>query len=125
MEETKAKKDRPQNKNLKPFTVETAREAGSKGGYKTAEVLRNRKMLSDYYADYLAKANGVDGYTDIKDVISEVLARGDSASVSMMKEIREATEGSKVEHSGSMNMITAPLSVEEARRRMMEIESDL
>jgi len=38
---------------------------------------------------------------------------------------RGYVEKQEVEHSGSMNMITAPLSVEEARRRMNEIESDL
>lgn len=112
-------------KNLRPLTKELAREVGAKGGRKKAENAAKRKLLSDIYADYLAKANGVDGYTDIKDVISAVLERGDSASVSMMKEIREATEGNKIEHSGSMTTLTAPLSVAEAKRRLKEIEDSL
>jgi len=103
MEETKPKK-KPTPPKGKPFTADTARILGSRGGKKTGEAKREKKILSAIYADYLSKANGVDGYTDINDVISAVLERGDSASVSMLKEIREATEGSKVEHSGSLGI---------------------
>ena len=91
MEEAKPKK-KPTPPKGKPFTVDTAREKGALGGFKTAENRLKKKILSDIYAEYIAKANGIDGYTDIKDVISAVLERGDSASVSMLKEIREATE---------------------------------
>jgi hypothetical protein len=104
MEETIPKKRKGNVQNLIPLTTERAREIGAKGGQKFAENLKKRKALSEYYADYLAKANGVDGHVDINDVISAVLERGDSASVSMLKEIREATEGSKVEHSGSLGI---------------------
>ena len=97
MEETKPKKRKGNVQNLIPLTTERAREIGAKGGQKFAENLKKKKALSDIYADYLAKANGVDGYTDIKDVISTVLERGDSASVSMLKEIREATESKEAE----------------------------
>jgi hypothetical protein len=96
MEETKPKK-KPTPPKGKPFTAETAREKGALGGIKTAENRQKKRILSDLYAEYLAKANGVDGYTDIKDVISTVLERGDSASVSMLKEIREATESKEAE----------------------------
>ena len=100
MEETKPKRSRKGEigaKNLTPCTKETAKKIGSLGGIKTAENRQKKKILSDIYAEYLAKANGVDGYTDIKDVISTVLDRGDSASVSMLKEIREATESKEAE----------------------------
>lgn len=125
MEEETPKKRKPIPPKGVQFTAETAREKGALGGKKTAEVKREKKLLSAIYAEYIAKANGIDGYTDIKDVISAVLERGDSASVSMMKEIREATEGSKIEHSGTMTTLTAPLSVAEAKRRMKEIEDSL
>jgi len=91
-------------KNLVVPSSELARINGAKGGKKKAENIAKKRMLSEIYAEYLAKANGIDGYTDVKDVISAVLERGDSASVSMMKEIREATEGSKIEHSGTMGI---------------------
>jgi len=125
MEETKPKKRKGNVQNLIPLTTERAREIGAKGGQKFAENLKKKKALSEYYADYLAKANGVDGYTDINDVISSVLERGDSASVSMLKEIREATEGSKVEHSGSMSISSAPLSIEEVRKQLKEIRESV
>jgi hypothetical protein len=35
----------------------------------------------------------------------KVLSKGDSSSVSMLKEIREATEGSKVHQTGTMKQI--------------------
>jgi hypothetical protein len=37
--------------------------------------------------------------------MSKVLSRGDSASVSLMKEIREGTEGSKLTVTGDMKVI--------------------
>ncbi len=48
----------------------------------------------------ISKDFDVEGGLPLKEVIKAVLARADSSSVSMLKEIREATEGSKVALSG-------------------------
>ena len=82
--------------NLVPLSTETARKIGAIGGKKTGEVKRERKLLSAMYADLLAKGFEVDGERlSLDEVASAIMARRDSASVSMLKEIREATEGNK------------------------------
>ncbi len=83
--------------NLTPFTVDSAREKGRKGGIKSAIVKREKKLLSQVYADMLAGENGIAGNgLTLEAVVSAILARCDSSSVSMLKEIREATEGSRL-----------------------------
>lgn len=93
--------------NLKPFqSVDEAKESGKKGGIRSGEVRREKKLMSQIYAEFLIKEHDIIGKDGIKkkltgqalmnSVASKVLSRGDSASVSMMREIREATEGSKV-----------------------------
>lgn len=94
------------NENLKPLTTNKAREIGRKGGLKSGEKKRERKMMSQIYAEFLEKEHDIIGRNGEKEkiegskllnrVMSKVLSRGDSASVSMMREIREGTEGNKV-----------------------------
>jgi len=92
--------------NLTPFTVDTAREKGRKGGIKAAIAKREKKLLSQVYADMLAGEYGLAaaGLT-LEAVVAAILARCDSSSVSMLKEIREATEGGKVAIGGSVKII--------------------
>lgn len=96
------------NENLKPKTSPKAR--GKLGGLKSGQAKRERKMLSAMYADFLAKEHNVQidgkaaklpGYMLAERVIAKVLARGDGAAVRLLKEIREATEGSKVQMTGA------------------------
>ena len=95
--------------NLKPIkelSSEEAKQRGSKGGIKSGQVRRKKKMMSQIYADYLIKRHkitGKDGVSKsisgqelLNDVMTKVLSRGDSSSVSLMKEIREGTEGQKI-----------------------------
>lgn len=83
--------------NLKKPSAEEARKLGRAGGIKSGVVRKERKLLSAMYADLLAKGFEVDGERlSLDEVASAIMARRDSASVSMLKEIREATEGSKV-----------------------------
>lgn len=94
-----------QNLTAKPIrTSEEAVKRGRAGGKKSGEVRREKKLMSSIYADYLAKehditVNGekkkISGDAMLAQVMSKILARGDSSSVSLMKEIREATEGNK------------------------------
>ena len=91
--------DKPRGRveNLRPArTKEVAQARGKLGGIKSASVKKERKLLSQMYVDLLAKGFEVDGERlSLDQVASAIMARRDSASVSMLKEIREATEGSK------------------------------
>jgi hypothetical protein len=91
--------------NLVPLTTDTARKIGAKGGKKTAEVKKERKLLSQIYAEALSKKYTVDGVDYdgpdfFQKVLATVLMRGDNAAVSLLKELREGTEGSKLSLSG-------------------------
>lgn len=79
-------------KNLRRLTPEEARKIGSKGGKKSVEVRREKKLMSQIFAERLS--DGLD--KDIEKVLPKIIRKGGAAAVSMMKEIREATEGSKV-----------------------------
>lgn len=92
--------------NLIPIRSKSkARKLGAKGGKKSGQVRREKKLLSQMYAEFLArehdvvisgKREKVSGQKLVDSVISKVLSKGKSESVSMLKEIREATEGSKL-----------------------------
>ena len=98
-------------KNLKPCTPENARERQLKSAQKRKENNEKKKLLSEMYAEFLSdeynvrkdgktiKLNGTDY---IKTIIKAVVSRGDSSSVAMLKEIREATEGNKLQLSGEV-----------------------
>jgi hypothetical protein len=89
--------------NLVPLSTDRARKIGAIGGKKTGEVKRERKLLSTMYAEMLAKGFEIEGERlSLDQVVTAVLFRSDSASVSMLKEIREATEGSKVKVEGEL-----------------------
>lgn len=84
--------------NLVPLTTEKARKIGAIGGKRSGEVKREKKLLSSMYAEILAKGFEVDGQRlSLDEVVSTIISQNNSASVSMLKEIREATEGSKLD----------------------------
>lgn len=98
-------------KNLKPCTPENARERQLKSAQKRKENNERKKLLSEMYAEFLSDEYNVrkDGKTIklsgtdyVKTIIKAVVARGDSSSVAMLKEIREATEGNKLQLSGEV-----------------------
>lgn len=99
------------DENLVLITKETAREYQKKSAQKRKENTAKRKFLSEMYADFLAdefnvKQGGetkkISGADLVKTVVKTIVNRGDSSSVAMLKEIREATEGSKLNLSGSI-----------------------
>ena len=96
------KKENKGIKNLTPFDSERAKRAGSVGGVKSGEARRQKKLLSEIYGEVLSDLYQVDAKkgTPAKNIIKAILDRTDSASVSMLKEIREATEGNKLEVTG-------------------------
>jgi len=103
-----------------------ARELGRLGGIKSGEVRREKKRMADIYAAVLARKYGVDkdgneitGANKIEEVIATILERQDTASVSMIKELREGIDGNKVEHSGAVDMTR--MSDEEFEAKSREI----
>ena len=91
--------------NLIPLdqrTKEEQRKIASMGGKASQEVQREKRRWSENYNELIAEEYAIDKGKTFKDTIRAILSRGDSSSVSMMKEIREATEGSKIEHTGSL-----------------------
>ena len=108
--------------NLIPVTKRTKEEArviSRNGGIKSGEVRKEKKLMSQILADYLQKQHEVvvrdeDGAVIdrekvsaeelINRTITAVMARGDSASASMIKTLGELTEGSKVDVSGGISI---------------------
>ena len=91
----------PANKRSK----KEASELGRKGGIASGVARREKKRLSTIYGEMLAgkyevTINGekqkLDGAELVRFIMRDVLMRRDSASVSLLKEMREALEGSKV-----------------------------
>jgi hypothetical protein len=76
-------------------TKEEQKRIARMGGIASGKTRREKKLMSQIYAEVMAKKHNAKGKT-LSDVVDAVLDRGDSASVSMMKEMREATEGSKL-----------------------------
>lgn len=119
--------------NLVPLTTEKAREIGRIGGIRSGEAKKEKKLMSAIYAEFLAKKHKikipdvgeieVDGDELMGIVAREILDRGDSASVSLMKEIREATEGNKITLEGSIDI--ANMSPDERKKRIEELKKEL
>jgi hypothetical protein len=73
-------------------TPERIKKIRSMAGKKSGVVRKERKLLSQMYADLLAKGFEIEGERlSLGEVASAILSRKDAASVSMLK----ATEGSK------------------------------
>lgn len=89
--------------NLKPVkTVEEAREKGRNGGIKSGIAKRKKKLITEIYIKFLAKKFDIiidekkkklSGNQLLDYVMQEILLKGDSASVALLKEIRQAIEG--------------------------------
>jgi hypothetical protein len=90
-------------KNLIPNekrTPEERRRNAQKAGQASGKKRRMKKLMSEIYADLLADQTGIKKGQGIQKVVEDILnstdAKGKNARVSMIKEIREGTEGSKV-----------------------------
>ena len=97
--------------NLTPFTSDNAKEMQRKGAEKRKENNAKKKLMSQIYAEFLEREYEVkagegkrklSGAELVNEVMRKVLARSDSSSVSLMREIREGTEGTKVNLSGEV-----------------------
>jgi hypothetical protein len=100
-------------KNLKDNsqrTPEERRTIGQLGGKASVKARQQKKLMSQIYAEFLAekfyikldpwdpkcKPTAMTGESLVNHVVKEVLNSGGSASVSLLKELREATEGNKL-----------------------------
>ena len=111
---------------LVPCTPENARERQLKSAKKRKENNEKKKFLSEMYAEFLAdeysitkggKTKKISGTEYVKTVVKAIINRGDSSSVTMLKEIREATEGTKMQLSGE---VSAKLETQEDRLKAFE-----
>ena len=99
-------KKRGRVENLRPAkTTEVAKARGKLGGIKSGDAKREKKLMSQIYGEFLADRFKVDGKEAtgadiISKVVKTVLNKGGAPAVSLMKEIREATEGSKTKMVG-------------------------
>ena len=113
-------------KKAVPFTKENAKEMQRKSAEKRKENNERKKLLSEMYAEFLSDEYNVrkDGKTIklsgtdyIKTIIKAVVSRGDSSSVAMLKEIREATEGQKINLEGN---VKAEMQTTEERLKIFD-----
>ena len=112
--------------NLRTPTSEEAKEMQKKSAEKRKENNAKKKLMSQIYAEFLEREYEVkagegkrklSGAELVNEVMRKVLARSDSSSVSLMREIREGTEGSKMQLSGE---ISAKLETQEDRLKAFE-----
>ena len=115
--------------NLRTPTTDEAKEMQKKSAEKRKENNAKKKLMSQIYAEFLEREYEVkagegkrklSGAELVNEVMRKVLARSDSSSVSLMREIREGTEGSKMQLSGEVNT-TLNLSQEERLKLFEEI----
>jgi hypothetical protein len=103
---------KPNPQNLNPCNSENARERQLKSAEKRKENNAKKKLMSQIYAEFLEKEYNVrqgdkerklTGAELVNECMKKIIARGDSSSVSLLREVREGTEGSKVQLSGNVN----------------------
>jgi hypothetical protein len=140
----KSKEDKPKSRKGKPEnlisladrTTDEQREIAKKGGVKSGEVRKEKKLMSQILADYLNEEHEVvirddDGAVIdretipadklIRRTVTAIMAREDSASVQMLKTISEVTEGKNVNLTGSLE--TYALTPEQRKARIDELEA--
>lgn len=119
---------KPNPQNLNPCTPENARERQLKSAEKRKENNAKKKLMSQIYAEFLEKEYNVrqgdkerklTGAELVNECMKKIIARGDSASVSLMREVREGTEGTKMQISG--NVSTTLQTTEEMKAEFKEL----
>ena len=117
---------KPNPQNLNPCNSENARERQLKSAEKRKENNAKKKLMSQIYAEFLEKEYNVrqgdkerklTGAELVNECMKKIIARGDSSSVSLMREVREATEGTKMQLSGE---VTTKWETQEDRLKAFE-----
>ena len=102
---------KPNPQNLNPCNSENARERQLKSAEKRKENNAKKKLMSQIYAEFLEKEYNVrqgdkerklTGAELVNECMKKIIARGDSASVYLMREVRETIEGQKINLSGEI-----------------------
>lgn len=100
----------PANKRTK----EEARELGRRGGVASGEARRKKKYFKEIYAEMLAdeyriekEGKTVTGLQLVKEVARDVLLRKDSASVSMLEQMRKTLDGDSLEIEATVEQVDA------------------
>ena len=115
--------------NLRTPTSEEARAMQRKGAEKRKENNAKKKLMSQIYAEFLEREYEVkagegkrklSGAELVNEVMRKVLARSDSSSVSLIRELRSCLDGENINLSGEVNT-TLNLSQEERLKLFEEI----
>ena len=102
---------KPNPQNLNPCTPENARERQLKSAEKRKENNAKKKLMSQIYAEFLEKEYNVrqgdkerklTGAELVNECMKKVIARSDSSSVSLMREIRSCLDGENINISGTV-----------------------
>ena len=119
---------KPNPQNLNPCNSENARERQLKSAQKRKENNAKKKLMSQIYAEFLEKEYSVKAGDKTKKIsgaelcneaMKKIIARGDSASVSLLRELREGTEGNKIQLSGAIK--TESMSAEQRVESFKEL----
>ena len=119
---------KPNPQNLNPCNSENARERQLKSAQKRKENNARKKLMSQIYAEFLEKeydvkagdkTKKISGAELCNEAMKKIIARGDSASVSLLREIREGTEGNKIQLSGAIK--TESMSAEQRVESFKEL----
>ena len=115
---------------LKPCTPENARERQLKSAQKRKENNAKKKLMSQIYAEFLEKEYNVkttdgtkkiSGSELVNEAMKKIMARGDSSTVSLMKELREGTEGTNDNIDGSLAVSNDMETTEERVKKFKEL----
>ena len=115
---------------LVPCTPENARERQLKSAEKRKENNAKKKLMSQIYAEFLEKEYNVrqgdkerklTGAELVNECMKKIIARGDSSSVSLLREVREGTEGTKVNIDGSLAVSNDMETTEERVKKFKEL----
>ena len=121
---------KPNPQNLNPCNSENARERQLKSAEKRKENNAKKKLMSQIYAEFLEKEYNVrqgdkerklTGAELVNECMKKIIARGDSSSVSLLREVREGTEGTKVNIDGSLAVSNDMETTEERVKKFKEL----
>jgi predicted thioredoxin/glutaredoxin len=96
---------------LKPCTPENARERQLKSAEKRKENNAKKKLMSQIYAEFLEReysvkvAEGtkkISGAELVNEAMKKIIARGDSSSVALMREVRSCLDGENINITGNI-----------------------
>jgi hypothetical protein len=108
--------------NLRTPTTDEAKEMQKKSAQKRKENHAKKVLMSQIYADFLAREYDVkvgegkrkiSGSELVNEAMKKILVRGDNSTIALMKEVRETLEGQKINISGDIKTDVNMQSTEE------------